>query len=68
MDNSIKFTKPDGRIVRAEKRGGDRVRITVEDDGAGIPPRRSAIYSTGSTGLTRPAPRRPAAAASGLPS
>jgi two-component system, OmpR family, sensor histidine kinase ArlS len=38
VDNSIKFTKPDGSIaIHAEKAGGDMVKITVEDNGIGIP-------------------------------
>jgi heavy metal sensor kinase len=39
VDNSIKFTKPDGSIgMHAEAVGEDKVRILVEDDGTGIPP------------------------------
>ncbi|RME39725.1 MAG: sensor histidine kinase, partial [Planctomycetota bacterium] len=38
-DNAIKFTEPGGRVtVRAENEP-DAVRIVVEDDGCGIPPR-----------------------------
>jgi heavy metal sensor kinase len=37
VDNSIKFTKPDGSISIHAENAGDNVGITVEDNGTGIP-------------------------------
>ncbi|HKS08156.1 MAG TPA: PAS domain S-box protein, partial [Pyrinomonadaceae bacterium] len=38
LNNSSKYTKPDGRISLTAKRDGDEVVVTVKDNGAGIPP------------------------------
>ena len=36
LDNALKYTAPDGRIVVSLKRDGSYARLTVEDDGVGI--------------------------------
>jgi PAS domain S-box-containing protein len=38
LNNSCKYTKPNGRITLTAKRVGDEVLVTVKDNGAGIPP------------------------------
>jgi len=37
VSNAIRHTQPDGHIVVAVSRAGQRVRLTVQDDGPGIP-------------------------------
>lgn len=37
VSNSIKFTPPGGKIVLSAMRDGDNVRLTVQDNGIGIP-------------------------------
>lgn len=38
LNNSSKYTKPEGTISLSAKRTGDEVVVTVKDNGAGIPP------------------------------
>jgi two-component system phosphate regulon sensor histidine kinase PhoR len=38
IDNAIKYTGRDGRIVVAAQNGGNRLRLSVRDNGAGITP------------------------------
>jgi len=38
LDNALKFTSPGRRVVLRGEAEGDRCRITVRDEGAGIPP------------------------------
>jgi len=40
--NAVSFSPPDGRIRIAAARAGDKVRVTVTDDGPGIPPEKLA--------------------------
>ena len=64
MDNAIKYTPAGGEIKVAVKQQGDQVRMTVQDNGIGIPPEavpyifdrfyradESRARSTGGTGL-----------------
>ena len=37
LNNSSKYTKPDGKITLSARREGDEVVVTVKDNGAGIP-------------------------------
>ena len=39
LDNAVKYSQPEGRIVLKAERVGDRVRIAVADEGVGIPAR-----------------------------
>ena len=38
MDNSLKYSPPQGRIYLRVREGGDNARITVQDEGMGISP------------------------------
>ena len=38
MDNSLKYSPEEGRIYLRVTRTGDKVRLTVQDEGIGIPP------------------------------
>jgi signal transduction histidine kinase len=38
LSNAVKFTPDDGHVALACARDGDEVRVTVTDDGVGIPP------------------------------
>ena len=38
MDNSLKYSPPEGRVYLRVTRTGDYVRLTVQDEGMGIPP------------------------------
>ena len=38
LNNSSKYTRPEGSISLKAKRDGDEVMVTVKDNGAGIPP------------------------------
>jgi PAS domain S-box-containing protein len=38
LNNSCKYTRPNGQIRLRAERAGDEVVVTVKDDGAGIPP------------------------------
>lgn len=64
VDNAIKYTPAGGEIKVAVKQQGDQVRMTVQDNGIGIPPEavpyifdrfyradESRARSTGGTGL-----------------
>ena len=39
LDNAVKYSQPEGKIVLKAERGGDHVRIAVTDEGVGIPAR-----------------------------
>ncbi len=39
LDNAVKFSPPDGRIRISATRDGDRISLSVSDDGPGIPTR-----------------------------
>ena len=55
-------------VTPAEDDGPDRVLLAVTDQGRACPRRTAPRCSSGSTGPTRPAPGRQAAAGSGCPS
>ena len=38
MDNSLKYSPPEGRVYLRVSRSGENVRVTVQDEGMGIPP------------------------------
>ena len=38
LNNSCKYTRPEGTVSLSAKRAGDEVVVTVKDNGAGIPP------------------------------
>jgi PAS domain S-box-containing protein len=38
LNNSCKYTRPEGRVSLSAERAGDEVVVTVKDNGAGIPP------------------------------
>ena len=38
MDNSLKYSPPEGRVYLRVLQAGDYVRLTVQDEGMGIPP------------------------------
>lgn len=38
LSNAIKYNRPGGRVQLSAQREGDRVRVSVEDTGLGIPP------------------------------
>ena len=39
MDNALKYSPPEGRIYLRVTRSGDQARLTVQDEGMGIPPK-----------------------------
>jgi PAS domain S-box-containing protein len=44
LSNAVKYNRPDGRVaVGLEPSGPDRLRITVQDTGGGIPPAKLAL-------------------------
>lgn len=38
VDNAVKYGKPDGKVTVSAKRAGERIEISVSDEGAGIEP------------------------------
>jgi two-component system sensor histidine kinase ChvG len=38
LDNAISFSPPDGRVTVSARRLGNEIRLTVEDEGPGVPP------------------------------
>src|SRR4029078_12671772 len=46
IDNAVSFSPPGGLVEIAAARGGDEVRIRVDDEGPGVPPEaREAIFN-----------------------
>ena len=68
LANAIKFTPPGGRVEVRLSRLPDRVRLQVEDDGAGIDPGSSRTSSSASARAIRARPAPMAASASASPS
>lgn len=59
ITNAIKYNRPDGEVRVTAERQGDRIRLTVHDNGLGIPPGRETEVFQPSNRLGREATNIP---------